>query len=220
MSSCQRPGQHSGANLLMSGVEWLAPRNLRFSSFLFGMIKDHRCALALLHTNRGSKMIRCLSALLLLSWMGVTAQEEKSEPKGGEPGWKPPQKQAFLKARSKRMPEIQKSIHWLLWENSWLNLVRELDKEQIKKVMKRGVRITEVEASTIAMIPPGQDQCCSNESQLQAVKWQVCSVRWWWYVLHSWVKKRLFPDWDSYQEHSKKRRVKRCMSYPVLNFKS
>lgn len=159
-------------------------------------------------------IITCLALLSITNpcWSDVAGQDElkKLSPKGGEPGWQPPHKKSFSTAeRSKECAKYKRTYIGYYGKVYWVEGCKRylLDRDQVKKIMKSGVRVHEVKPDTIVKIASGGHYkgVRKNRDCKKLNNRYVLSVGGDMYLVKG-CKKYRFPDWDTYIEHSKKRK--------------
>ncbi|SMF32642.1 hypothetical protein [Pseudobacteriovorax antillogorgiicola] len=168
------------------------------------------------------RTITKICSLLFCSSMAMGQESSPQKPKGGEPGWAPPKKLSFTPEQIKA--ECRKYRNRFIGYYGKVYKIedckrRELDSSQVKSLMKRRVDVREVESETVAMIPPGEpfEAAESNRSCTQLNGRYLLSVGGDMYFVEA-CKKRLFPDWETYVDHSKKRRSKKVYELSEQEF--
>ena len=149
---------------------------------------------------------------------------EVKSPKGGEPGWVPPQQAVYSKAKVRK--ECRKYNNKYVGYYGKVYKVenckrRELDSSYVKKLLTWGTKVTEVDGSTIVMIPEGKS--LKRTSNIRSCKSfnnkYVLSAAGDMYFVKN-CQRRAFPDWESYMDHSKKRRSKTVLELTTKEYSS
>ena len=102
------------------------------------------------------------SMLLLLALLSLAAGEEENvakEPKGGEPGWVGPKQTSFSK-KEKKKECGRYNGRYIGYYGKIYKIEkckrRELTSALVKQIMKKGVKVTEVDGATIIKLDDGE----------------------------------------------------------------